>query len=951
MHAGSGPNWAYSCGGWSVLGPGNDLNQQGDGYVLDCGEMVNGVYHSTQYWVSSISNPSGQTGRWELQINGATVSNDLNNDPNAGFHTFVETNGGNVRLDLVWHPNPPHPLPKPPKPVYQYGCNNVNIQNPHVKDYRFYATFSGTTIDSAPQIGSSPDIYGYASGVQNIDGKDYDILNVNYYPTRKVVHIESHTQHWNGSKWVDTGSVTNFDYNCYHASCNPAVTGQPITVAGDGPGGIVQAGHPFTVYIPIKNDNTAGAASSIPPSVTTNTGANYYFSLSEIPDDYDGSFRPHLTNFGLDVGETQTMQIDFPANGNTSYVRDLTLRFYPDMYGSEGLGDECDVNVRIYQHFDSTVAASSTPLPTLEHPYKGVDYTTWVVVYNESHHDVVIPTYSSFYKQPAAGGHQTIAESYQPPPVYHSALHGYGNVTLSGHYDPPPGTYQAGDEYCAHIQANYTSGWVGPDNLAVYTSGPAADTRCPRVRNEPYFKVYHSDISAGGAFDKCTFDGGTLAGYADISDPAGATRGSTTQLSALALLKITGVASAKSPAEIAGSPTKLTFANKNVQIDASGNESPVLGGQFGGCRTLTNEAPPPSASQYIGSNFALSGKNGAYKTSGNLTVTGGKLLKNNNASMFVNGDAYISGDITYGNNWKAGTAPSFVLHATGNIYIAPGVRQLAGVFIAQNKIYTCADKVNHFKPMSVDKIYTDCNKQLEVDGSFVAKQINLMRTFGSLRDEVPDMQGAIPDKPGALGPLVYMFMGKLPGLNGCVNLKALGGSERAAWQDNYLCPATNDNNVKLGWTNNGNIGGLQSSGLKYCTSSWGNVLASAGYPRASLWSSSFLCSTVPISFSKIAGGWPAGTLCTQIVEPSSPGWPPTRVCVSKIIPGTPGTPIPRQTPLDCSNKKGGAQLLSTTCAGEVFYFSPALYLSNPAVNPPGGGQLQFQAITSLPPVL
>ena len=279
--------------------------------------------------------------------------------------------------------------------------------------------------------------------------------------------------------------------------------------------------------------------------------------------------------------------------------------------------------------------------------------------------------------------------------------------------------------------------------------------------------MYNSDISTGGDFvggtGTCS-DGGTLAGYADTSDPPLHTRGSTTQLSALALLKITGVASAKTSANVTGSPTKLTFANDTTTT--ANNESPILGGQFdGGCLTLTNESVPSHHHTHTGSPAsigdvgALSGatqvpnsspavyQNAQVYDNGHgttqLTIKGGTLpsSSNTNVSIFVNGDIYINGNINYGSGWTIGTAPSLIVHATGNIYIAPGVTHLAGVYIAEEKpdgsagtIYDCS---NSFSPVQKDQLYSKCNNQLVVNGSFVAKQVNLMRTYGSLRDEEP----------------------------------------------------------------------------------------------------------------------------------------------------------------------------------------------------------------------
>jgi hypothetical protein len=78
-----------------------------------------------------------------------------------------------------------------------------------------------------------------------------------------------------------------------------------------------------------------------------------------------------------------------------------------------------------------------------------------------------------------------------------------------------------------------------------------------------------------------------------------------------------------------------------------------------------------------------------------------------------------------------------VLKATGNIYIDKSVTQLDGIYLAKNKIYTCAQAPipTTFVPVPINSLYDNCNNQLVVHGSFVANKVNFMRTYGSLRDE------------------------------------------------------------------------------------------------------------------------------------------------------------------------------------------------------------------------
>jgi hypothetical protein len=62
-------------------------------------------------------------------------------------------------------------------------------------------------------------------------------------------------------------------------------------------------------------------------------------------------------------------------------------------------------------------------------------------------------------------------------------------------------------------------------------------------------------------------------------------------------------------------------------------------------------------------------------------------------------------------------------------------------------IYTCATGIGAITPGFQAGMYNTCKNQLTVYGNFVADQVKLMRTFGSLRDETPTTTGG----SGSLG--------------------------------------------------------------------------------------------------------------------------------------------------------------------------------------------------------
>jgi hypothetical protein len=116
----------------------------------------------------------------------------------------------------------------------------------------------------------------------------------------------------------------------------------------------------------------------------------------------------------------------------------------------------------------------------------------------------------------------------------------------------------------------------------------------------------------------------------------------------------------------------------------------------------------------------------------------------------VNGDVYIdSPGITFANGWSVyptNNVPALYVIAKGNIYIHPNVTRIDGVYVAQpgaspGIIYTCA---NHAPPYTSGELAGTClNRQLTINGAFVAQGVRLQRAFSSLRHGVPTTESPI----------------------------------------------------------------------------------------------------------------------------------------------------------------------------------------------------------------
>ncbi len=254
---------------------------------------------------------------------------------------------------------------------------------------------------------------------------------------------------------------------------------------------------------------------------------------------------------------------------------------------------------------------------------------------------------------------------------------------------------------------------------------------CVRVASKPYMKVYGGDVSVGAGFETAPDTCGTTAnaGAVGWSRP-GTFTGAGSQYAAMALGLVSGFATAQGGGN-APTPSGLSFANTSVNHSA-GN----FGGSFGSSTCIKDFwSRKPATTLPLAS---LSQGVGTYSATGDVTFAGGNVDPSTRWTIFIDGNLYITGDINFIGSWNASTVPSLQVIVRGNIYIRGAtVNRLDGVYIAQpagvntGTIYTCA---NGFAPISFSaaSYFNDCNRKLTVNGMFMAKNVEFLRTRGSL---------------------------------------------------------------------------------------------------------------------------------------------------------------------------------------------------------------------------
>ncbi len=252
---------------------------------------------------------------------------------------------------------------------------------------------------------------------------------------------------------------------------------------------------------------------------------------------------------------------------------------------------------------------------------------------------------------------------------------------------------------------------------------PASD--CISAYVKPYFKVYGGNVVAGvnettceiGSVDTLNSPGRILA----FSNGNG--NGAGTQLIAQALSIIDGFSSAQGPAINNTNPDKgLSLSN----VTTPPNGTDAYGGGFG----AANCPDIPTQGQ-----TATTFDNSAGLTT--VPVATKQVI-------YATRDVTISNNITYGGGpWNGiEQIPSFTLVVTGgNIYIDNDVTVLHGLFVAKpsgstgGNIYTCTEGDRQYTPSELSSGSNDqnnlpCSKPLTVYGSFMAKQVKLLRTNG-----------------------------------------------------------------------------------------------------------------------------------------------------------------------------------------------------------------------------
>jgi hypothetical protein len=490
------------------------------------------------------------------------------------------------------------------------------------------------------------------------------------------------------------------------------------------------------------------------------------------------------------------------------------------------------------------------------------------------------------------------------------------------------------------------------------------------VANEPYLQVYGGDtLAGGGSGDGCTQDnkakiiGSTYYDAAE-QDLLGA-GGSLANLANSDIDQFPSDAIAGNGSVLALANTAHTGASLDTtEFGGDYDTGAPCSGDYYGTLPNANATSETTTTQQV-DQLAT----GSYSFGNSVTLEASGTI-NNQVTIYVKGNVTIKPNGTNTalaytpTGWTASTIPQLRVIATGNIYIDPGITALDGLYVAQNNtpgtgtIYTCSDDGSF-------PGYDACNSQLQVYGSFIANQVDFMRTKGNVASANTS-----------------------PGTSLGLNWTSAGGA---------VCngPCANPP-TSFQWVNNATVA-EQNTGEAYCT--W--IAESAepyglnGGPNHT-WYDNDLCSNTNYNFAWASAGPIAGDTCNQWLVAGDPYtwtdnylcWPPSENSVlgdgsqktaanpdGNLFFSATGNPNPSQytcmriaesadtddngiweatgTTSLCQNLVVAPTTSNDSCtspdanAAEIFCYDPALWLASP----PSGTITAPDSIKSLPPVL
>lgn len=326
---------------------------------------------------------------------------------------------------------------------------------------------------------------------------------------------------------------------------------------------------------------------------------------------------------------------------------------------------------------------------------------------------------------------QGVTGSLSPSPSPQDNWTDSSLYNISGNWQGNPG-----DRICSYIAVD--NNWSVKNGISS-TSYAASNISCVRIGKRPQIQMNGSDGYAGKGFHSSAYSAISLNINRGSYGQYGLLTGSNAPITNFGSAGYTANASAKTNA------CKLAFANVG-QPTASCSGMAGLG-NAGIDHAIVATATIPNgvkANSINSGSISISGlSNGYHRRSDSLTINGGSLGSGVRATIVVNGEVTIAGNI--GDSLSESTTysslvqvPSLTIIATGNIKVNGSVTLInANLVSTSGKFISCAESVAS-NGIDIDDDHLGihdgamCKNKLKINGSVVSKQSPVLhRTFGS----------------------------------------------------------------------------------------------------------------------------------------------------------------------------------------------------------------------------
>lgn len=296
---------------------------------------------------------------------------------------------------------------------------------------------------------------------------------------------------------------------------------------------------------------------------------------------------------------------------------------------------------------------------------------------------------------------------------------------------------------------------------------------------QPYARFYGNDVFAGGDYgETCSINGAADAQGNGIFGSANTHAEYRGMAAELAVFATGGIDNVLPGSQDLGRTSRSALGFSNESAFTTGTTE--FGGGFAVAQCADDywaERPTDTTAPLISGTHSVSNlpivdlstlTTDDYYYSGSvhlMTPAGQSIQSGRRITIYINGDIWI-GDDTYTGGGARQVAynpgpwatiadiPLVRIIAYGNIYVDNNVSQLDGQYVAlpnpadvtSGEIHTCAlsETTTDLKPGLINAagVSANCQRQLVVNGAFIARQVHLLRTTGNVATAVAGAEPA-----------------------------------------------------------------------------------------------------------------------------------------------------------------------------------------------------------------